>query len=102
TAPSIRARPASGGYCGATSWIRFASATREAIRILLTGVGTGDFARTGAPGALFSISLNAPPGTPPITPPVVPTGGGGASCVFCTGLGMAVLVALNVDAGLGA
>ncbi len=56
TVPSRRARPASGGYCGVTSWIRFASATRAATRILFTGVGTGGFARAGTLGAPFSIS----------------------------------------------
>ena len=33
---------------------------------------------------------------------MVPTGGGGASCVLCTGLTMAVLVGVYVDVGLGA
>src|SRR5271165_1911592 len=110
TVPSIRARPASGGYWGTTSWIRFASATREAIRILLTGAGTGDFARTGTLGALFSVSLSAPPGTPPTTPPgtppgtpkVVPAGDGGSSGDFCTGAVIPELVGMYVDASLGA
>src|SRR5208337_977660 len=110
TVPSRRARPASGGYCGVTSWIRFASATRAATRILFTGIGTGDFARAGTLGAPFSVSLNTPPGTPPTTapetppstPPVVLIGGGGASCVLCTGAVMPVLVGVYVDAGFDA
>src|SRR5208282_4140160 len=107
--PSMRARPASDGYCGATSWIRFASATREAIRILLTGVGSGIFAGAGTLRVLLRTALNTPPGIPPTTPPgtppttplLVPTGGGGASWVLCT-VGMAMLVGVNVDAGWGA
>ena len=104
----MRARPASGGYCGATSWIRFASATREATRILLIGVGSGVFASTGTLRVLPTISLDTPPGTPPTTPPgtapstppVVSTGGGGGtSCVY-DGVGAAMLV--GVYAGVGA
>src|SRR5580704_13235168 len=107
TVPSIRARPASGGYVGATSWIRFASAIREAIRILLAA---GDvFASTGT-GTLcvpFRTSVSAPPGTPPTnppgtpptTPPVVPTGGGGASCVICIAVGMLILFEVYVGVG---
>src|ERR1700746_712140 len=85
--------------------MRFASATREPIRILLTGAGTDDFTRAGTLGALFSISLNTPPGRPPITPPgtppttplVVPTGGGRVSRVFCTGARMRVLLGVDID-----
>src|SRR5208337_3216542 len=38
----------------------------------------------------------------PTTPPVVPTGGGGASCVLCAGVGMAMLVGVYVDGSEGA
>src|SRR5208282_2918282 len=98
TIPSIRARPASGGYVGATSWIRLASATREATRILLTGVGSGVFARTGKLRVLLSASLNTPLGTPPTTAPVVLTEADGASCVLAVGAGML----FEVYAGVGA
>src|SRR5271169_5149711 len=91
TVPSMRARPASGGYIGGTSWIRFAAATREATRNLL--VGSGVFASTGTLRVPPKTSLSAPPGTPLTTPLAVSTGGGGASCALGTGLGMLVLVA---------
>src|SRR5208282_1219265 len=44
------------------------------------------------------------PGTPPTTPLVAPAGGGGASCVLCTGARMPVFVGVNVDedGGVGA
>src|ERR1700687_1818564 len=110
TAPSRRARPASGGYCGRTSWIRLASTTREATRILFTGVVSGDFAGTATFGALFSIALKvpppnaptAPPETPPTTPPVGPTGATGASWVVCIGAEMVLLVGTYVDTDIGA
>src|SRR5271170_4590496 len=101
----MRARPASGGYIGATSWIRFAAATREATRIRL--VGSCVFASTGTLRVLANTSLSAPRETPPTTPPGTPpttplmgsSGGGGASCVLRTGLGMLMLVEAYAGAG---
>src|SRR5260370_20481070 len=108
TVPSIRARPASGGYFGATSWTRLASAIRAGTRILF-GVGAGVVVRTGALPLLRNTSLSAPPGippttppgTPPTSPPAVSTGGEGASCVVCTTMGILIFVGVFLEVNVG-